>query len=182
VGQQEESLPVVASTDFSRREHARSNAVAQAFKASGDLRESHVKMADDVLAEHPLRSDLADDPGDVRPEVPRVRFAKSLAGEAERLARVARSEDIHAATPRAAVEGAHVRPERRLVQGFVFHPGHESGRSMCVPLDEANSSVARCCDMQTEFEPASSGAEGESIKAGGMKSHIKPPGAAVSRL
>ena len=36
---------------------------------------------------------------------------------------------------------------------------------MCVPLDVTNSSVARCCDMQTEFEPASSGAEGDSVKS-----------------
>lgn len=182
MGQDEESPAEVASADFSRAEHARCNAVAQAFKVAGDHVESQVKVAEDVFGEDPLRADLADDPGDVWPEVPGVGLAEPLARQAERLARVARSEDIHAATPRAAVEGAHVRPERSLIQGLVDHPGHESGRSVCVPLDKANSPVFWLCDVQAEFEPASSGTEGESIKAGGMKSHIKPPGAAVSRL
>jgi hypothetical protein len=168
VGQDEESPPMVARADFSRRKHARSNPVAQAFKVSGDIRESHVKVADDVFAEDPLGGELADDPGDVRPEVPGVGFAQALSGEAKRLARVSRSEDIHAATPRASVEGSHVRPHRSFIQGLVCHPSHESGRSVCVPLDEANRPVSGLGDVQAEFEPSRSGAEGDSIKSLGM--------------
>ena len=164
VGQQEEPLPVVASADFSRAEHARSNPVAQAFKALGDLRESHMKVSNDVLAEDPLRVDLGDDPRDVRPEVPGVGLAKPLARRAERLARVTGSEDIHAAAPRATVEGAHVRPDRSIIQGLVRHPGHESGRSVCVPLDEANSPVSGLSDVQAELKPSRSSAEGDAIK------------------
>jgi hypothetical protein len=168
VGQQEESLPVVASADFSRAEHARSNPVAQAFKASGDLVESHMKVSDDVLAKDPLRVDLGDDPRDVRPEVPGVGLAEPFAREAERLARVAGSEDIHTAAPRSAVEGAHVRPDRSIIQGLVRHPGHESGRSMCVPLDEANSPVSGFGDGESQLQAARSGAEGKSRKGKGM--------------
>jgi hypothetical protein len=124
-----------------------------------------VKVADDVLAKDPLGAELADDPGDVWPQVPGVSFPEALSCETERLARVACSEDIHAATPRASVEGAHVRPDRRIIQGLVFHPGHESGRSMCVPLDEANSPVSGFSDVQTEFKPSCSGAEGDAIKS-----------------
>jgi hypothetical protein len=72
-----------------------------------------MKVPDDVLTEDPLRADFSDDPGDIRPKMARVCCAELFACRAERLARVARSEDIHAATPRSAVEGSQVRPERR---------------------------------------------------------------------
>ncbi len=166
VGQQEKSPPVMASANLSRREHSRCNAVAQAFEASGDLAESQSKMAKDVFGEHPAGPDLSDDSGHIRPEVPGVGLAELFAREAERLARVARSEDIHDATPRAAAEGAHIRPDRRLIQGLVIHPGHESGRSICVPLDHTNSAVSGLCDVQAEFQASGPGAETEAVQRG----------------
>jgi len=130
-----------------------------------DIWESQMKMPNDVFTEDPLWAGLADDPGNVRPKVPGVGFSELLARKAERLARIAGSENIHSPTPRSAVEGAHVRPERSLIQGLVFHPGHESGRSMCVPLDEANSSVSGLGNAQAELKSAGPGAQGDSIKS-----------------
>lgn len=168
VGQDEESPPEVARANFSRRKHARSDPVAQAFKVSGDIRESHVKVADNVFAEDPLGAELVDDPGDVRPKVPRIGLAEALARETKRLARIPGSEDIHAAAPRSAVEGAHIRPDRSIIQGLVRHPGHESGRSMCVPLDEANSPVSGFGDGEPQLQAARSCAEGKPRKGKGM--------------
>ncbi len=87
--------------------------------------------------------------------------APALAGCAERLARIARREDIHEAAPRPALEGGNVIPDRRFRQGLVFHPGHESGRGVSVSLDVTNSSVSGLGDMEPEFEAAASGAEGQ---------------------
>ena len=69
-------------------------------------------MAGDVLEEDEARSHLADDPGDVRPEVAWVGRSLPAAGNRERLAGVARSDEIHRPTPRVAVEGGKVVPER----------------------------------------------------------------------
>jgi hypothetical protein len=60
----------------------------------------------DVLEENESWLYLADDAGDVGPEVPRVVRAESLAGHGEGLAGVAANEAIHDATPRSAVEGS----------------------------------------------------------------------------
>ena len=102
--------------------------------------------------------------------MPGVVDAAPLSGRAERLARVARREDIHEAAPRAALERDHVIPDRRLAQGLVFHPGHEGGRGVSVSFDVTNSSISGLGDVDTEFEPAAAGAEGNTPE--GMWSHV----------
>jgi hypothetical protein len=114
--------------------------------------EAEAEMSADVLEEYPLRPDLDDDPPDVRPEVALVARAKPLACGRERLAREARSEDIHASTPASAIEGFDVVPDRSLTQGLIRHPGHESGRSEGFPLDVTHSAIARLGDVQPEVE------------------------------
>jgi len=84
-----------------------------------------------------------------------------LARDRERLARIAASEDIHCAAPWSAIEGGNVVPQRRFIQGRVFHPRHESGRSITFPLDVTHSSIPGACDGEAEVDPASSGAQRE---------------------
>ena len=43
------------------------------------------------------------------------------AGEAMRLARDAANEAIHEATPRSAIEGSHIAPNRRWSEVSRFH-------------------------------------------------------------
>jgi len=97
--------------------------------------EAEREMPADVLEEHAPRPRLDDDAPDVRPEVALVLRAEALAGGAERLARVARSDEIHSATPLSASEGLEIVPDRSAIQGLVFHPGHESGCSVGFPLE-----------------------------------------------
>lgn len=72
------------------------------------------------------------------------------------------SEDMNLAAPRSAVEGGNVIPDRRLIQGRVFHPRHEGGCSEGFPLDVTNSLISGFCDMQAELQSANAGAEGKS--------------------
>ena len=116
-------------------------------------------MIGDVLEEHPKRSAFADDAGNVRPEVARIVRALALAGDAERLARITRTDEIHRAAPRPAVEAGKIGPDRRLIQGLVFHPRHEDGRGEGVPLDVTHSTVSRFGQDKSEVEPAGAGAE-----------------------
>jgi len=56
-------------------------------------------MMGDILKEDEGRLDFSDDAGDVGPEVARVFSAEALARDGERLARIARSDDVHRAAP-----------------------------------------------------------------------------------
>lgn len=68
---------------------------------------------------------------------------------------------MNATAPRSTVEGSEVTPDRRLIQGLVRHPCHESGRSVAFPLDETNSSISRLGDVEAQVEASVAGAEGQ---------------------
>ena len=164
-GKDEEPLALVGRADFRRREEACRKAVAHADQSCGDFGEAEAEMMGDILEEDEGRFDLADDAGDMRPEVARVVGAPAFARDGERLARIARSDDVHRAAPWAAVEGGNVVPERRAIQGRVFHPRHEDGRGVGVPLDVTHSAISGACEVQPEVESASAGAEREAEQA-----------------
>jgi hypothetical protein len=122
-------------------------------------------MPADIFEEAKRRLDLAHDASDVWPEMPRVFVAELFSGDAEGLAGIAAMDDIHDATPRFAVEGANIVPDRRLIQGFIFHPRHESGRGVCFPFDITNSSISGDGDVEAEVETTGSSTKRESAQA-----------------
>jgi hypothetical protein len=113
----------------------------------------------DVLEEHPFGRDLADDAGDLGPQVAGIGGPAALARDAERLAGITGSDEMNAVAPRAAVEGSQVVPDSSRCHGRVRHPGHEGGRRMSFPLDVTNSSVAGFGDADPEVEATVAGAE-----------------------
>ena len=159
-GKDEEPLALVGRADFRRREEACRKAVAHADQSCGDFGEAEAEMMGDILEEDEGRFDLADDAGDMGPEVARVVRAPALARDRERLARIARSDDIHRAAPRAAVEGGNVVPDNSLIQGRIFHPRHESGCGVGFPFDMAHSTISGDGDGEPEIEPARARAQG----------------------
>ena len=176
-GKDEEPLALVGRANFRRREEACRKAVAHADQSCGDFGEAEAEMMGDILEEHEGRFDLADDAGDMRPEVPRIVCTPALARDGERLARIARSDDVHRAAPRAAVEGSNVVPDNSLIQGRVFHPRHESGCGVGFPFDMAHSSISGQGDGEPEVDSTGAGAEreaeeacvsGSGISSGGM--------------
>jgi hypothetical protein len=82
-----------------------------------------------------------------------------LAGGAERLAREPGSDDVHSSSERLRVEGGEVRPDRRLIQVRLFHPGHESCRCVGVPLNVSHGSGWDSGKPKCELEASVSGAE-----------------------
>lgn len=147
-----------------RAEQARLDVVAHALKASDDLGKSQIEVSFDVFGEYPFGSDLADDAGDFRPEVPGIGGAEPSTGGREGLAGIAGSDKMNAATPRAAVEGSDIVPDRCLIQGLVCHPGHEHGRRECFPLDETDSAISGFSDVEAKLQSANTGTEGEPEK------------------
>jgi hypothetical protein len=159
VSQNEQPLPAVWRADFSRREQSFRNAEAQIFQLASDLAISEVEMIGDVFEEDPFGSAFRDDLGNMRPQMPGIVSAKALSGDAERLARIARREAIHDATPLPAIEAGNVIPDRRLIQGRLFHSRHEDGRGVGVPLDVTHSTVSGLGQHKAQVEPSGAGAE-----------------------
>ena len=164
-GEDEQPLALVGRADFRRREEACRKPVAHADQSAGDFGEAEAEMMGDILEEHEGRFDFTDDAGDMRPEVAWVVGTPALACDGERLARITRSDDVHRAAPRAAVEGSNLVPERRVIQGRVFHPRHEDGRGEGVPLDVTHSSISGQGEGEPEIETAGAGTEGEAEEA-----------------
>lgn len=136
-------------------------------------------MAGDILEEAPLGIDFPHDPGDVRPEVPGVVLALSVAAERERLAGIAGRDKMNAAAPRSAIEGSEIVPDRSRRQGRISHPGHEHRRGKSAPLDETHSSVSGFGEVKSEVESADASAKAEAAKlfisVGGTNSHTRLP-------
>ena len=166
VGQDEQAATPVACASFSRREQARFCAVTQLRQAGRDFGKSQIEMPFDVFGEDRPGSHFADDPRNLGPKVPGIGLAAAFSGQAEGLAGITGREDMNAAAPWAAIEGFEIVPNRRWLQGRVFHPGHESGRSMGFALDETNSPIAGFVDGEAKVEPAISGAQGKAADWG----------------
>ncbi len=164
-GEDEEPFPLVGRADLRRREEACRKAVAHADQSAGDFGEAEAEMMGDILEEDEGRLDLADDAGDMRPEMTRVVRATAFSRDRERLARIARSDDVHRAAPRAAVEGSNVVPDNSLIQGRVFHPRHESGCGEGFPFDMAHRTISGDGDGEPEVETTCAGTEREAEEA-----------------
>lgn len=88
-----------------------------------------------------------------------------------RLAREARSEDIHDATPRATVEAGKVVEDRRRTKDAFFHSRDQIRDDKGFPLHETDGGVGGTEDeVERQLESADAGAKGESVECG-TKSH-----------
>ena len=134
-------------------------------------------MAGDVLSKEDGRAGFNQDAADVGPEVAGIVFAFASAAEGEGLTGISGRDDMNLAAPRSAVEGSQIVPNRRVIQGLVFHPGHESGRGETVSLDKTHSSIAGFGKVDAEVETSDTGTEGKPAQelrvSGGMWSHIR---------
>lgn len=161
-GEDEQPLAPVRSADFRRRKQSRRNPVTHADQAFGDLGKSEAQMMCDIFEKDERRFAFADDAPDMGPQVSGVGGAGPASGDAERLARIARKDDVHTAAPASAIERGNIVPDRSRIQGRVFHPGHEHGRRIGFPLDVTHSPVSTKGDVEPEVESARAGAERQS--------------------
>ena len=122
--------------------------------------ESMLSESRHVLQDEERRFHLANDSGHIVPEPSGVGGSFALAGGAEWLTRDARSDAIHDATPRRAVEGREIVPDRMRVSGRSL-TARENGRSAGFPLDTTDSSGSGDSDSEPEFKPSDSGAQAE---------------------
>jgi len=125
-------------------------------------------MVGDVLEADEARCELLDEPRDVGPEVSLVFVGSLLAGDAERLARVAASDAIHEASPWACIEGLEVAPDRRVIQPPFAHASDKVRGCEGFPFDVTDRARLEACSLesvvQTEVETSDPGADGEDVE------------------
>lgn len=122
-----------------------------------------------VFQEDDAGSHLANDTGDVVPDPALVVGLLPTSGDAPGLAGKSRSDEIHDATPRSAVEGDNVIPDRRRIQGLFFHPRHERGRGVGFPFDvDGTLIVVPEGQSKPELKSTDPGADGHASDSLGM--------------
>jgi hypothetical protein len=93
-----------------------------------------------VLQEDEAWSHVSNDLGDRRPEPAVISNSLLPTRSREGLAWESGSDQIHLVAPRSAVEGCEIVPHRRRIQSRFFHPCHENGRRVGVPLTTTHGS------------------------------------------
>ena len=153
-GPEPEPVAFVRGANGGRRETRPLRIEPELGKVGEDVREPVSNKLGHVLQEDVPRSHVSDDPGNVRPEPSLVIDTSTGARRAERLARETGSDEIHSSAPRCAVEGREIVPDRRLIQVRLFHPGHESGRCVGVPLNVSHGEAIESGESEGKLEPS----------------------------
>jgi hypothetical protein len=158
-GQEPETLPLVWGANCTRREHTPLRIEPEEGKVTQNSSKTSSNNPWDVFQHDESRSHLSDNPADVGPYPSIVVSTELLTGDAERLAREARSDDVNASTPRCAVKGAHIVPDRSVIQLRRRHPRHENGRRVAIPFNVSQGSGIEPGVSEGQLESAVSGAE-----------------------
>jgi hypothetical protein len=87
--------------------------------------------------------------------------SETLSCLAEWLTGIASNDSIHKATPRAAVEGSEIRPNRRFIHGFIFHARSQDVGGVCFVLNAADDARSWERHADAGIELPDSGADGQ---------------------
>lgn len=120
-------------------------------------------MPRDVFEEDPFRLDLADDAGDLGPQVALVVCAAPLSGLGKRLAGIACEDGVESPAEWPSVECGDVIPDRGGSEVAGPLGGDDGLPGILFPLDEASGVEARLGKHEAHIEATGSGAEGQSV-------------------
>jgi hypothetical protein len=95
----------------------------------------------------------------------------ALAGSTPRLAREARSDEIHASAHASAIEGGNIIPDSCLSQGTFRHARDQNAGGIGFPLHDNDGLIAGQDELKAKLDASATGAEGESVE--GIYSHIR---------
>jgi len=157
--QNEEPFTEMGGSAASRRKHAPLRIPPDAGNVGEDSVEPHANVARDVLKECVSRLYLANNSPHVVPYPAFIFEAGLKSGARKRLAGIAAVNDIHEATPRSAVEGGEVVPDRSRCQGAFFHTTGQRRGAITFPLKETHGAVSGHGNMQAKPNSLDSRAE-----------------------
>ena len=120
-------------------------------------------MPGDVFEEDPIGAALADDAGDVGPEVTGIVGPAALTGRAEGLAGVSGEDDVEGAAEGAGVKAAKIIPDRGWVEVPGALGGDEDGAGPVLPFDEGAGVETGFGEHEAEIQASAACAEGQSV-------------------
>ena len=163
MGQDEDAHPPVRRADFCRREQTRRRRVGQSPKLSQDGFKAEGDVTGDVFEEDPFGAALADNPGDLGPEMAWVFGTAALSGGAERLARISGEDDVEGAAKGAGIEGSQIIPDRGGCEIPSALGSDEDGARPVFPLDEGPSVKLGFGEHDAQIQASAACAEGQSV-------------------
>jgi hypothetical protein len=163
VGQDEDAEPLVRRTDFCRREQARRRRVAHAPKFSQDGFEAEGDVTRDVFEEHPFGLALADNPGDLWPEMAGIVCPTTFASGAKGLAGISCKDDVEGAEERPGIKYAQIVPNWGRGEIPCALCGDEDGTRPILPLDKGAGVKAGFGEHEAHIQASAACAEGQSV-------------------
>lgn len=164
MGQNEEAFTLLRRARFGRLKQVPFRIEPHFGQVFEDIAEAMPGKLGCVLQEDPSGLNLAKDASEVGPEPSLIVEASTSSCHGEGLAGEARRDEIHDSTPRLAVKGCEIVPDRSEIQPLVCHPRHEDARGVGIPLDEeATVIVVSEGQLETELEPANPGTKSHAI-------------------
>lgn len=120
-------------------------------------------MTGDVFEKDPFGFDLADDAGNIGPEVPLVVGSLALSGLAERLAGIPGEDGVESTPEGPSVEGSEVVPDRGGSEVSGPLGGDEDAAGVFLPLDKAAGVETRLGKHEAHIQSSAACAEGEAV-------------------
>ena len=163
MGQDEDTLPLVRRADLCRREQARRRRVAQSPKLSQDGFKPEGDGPGDIFEEDPFGAALADNAGDIGPEVAGIVGAAAFPGRAEGLAGISREDGVECAVEGAGVEAAQVGPDWGRDEIPRALGGDEHRPWPALPLDKGAGMKTGFGEHEAQIKASAACAEGETV-------------------
>ena len=120
-------------------------------------------MPGDVFKEDPLWGTVADDPGNIRPEVARVVSTATLSGRAEGLAGISGENDVECAAERDGIETAQIIPDWGRGEISCALGGDEDRSWPVLPFDEGAGVKTGFGQHEAQIQASAACAEGQSV-------------------
>ena len=163
MGQDEYAQPLMWRADFCRREQACRRRVAHAPKLSQDGFKTEGDVTSDVFEEHPFGATFADNPGDLRPEMPGIVCTAALSGRAERLTGISGQDDVEGPAEGPGIETAQIIPDRGRGEVSCALCGDEDGAGPFFPFNEGPGVIAGFGQHDAQIQASAACAEGQSV-------------------
>ena len=163
MGQDEDPQPLVRRADFCRAEQARRRRVTHTPKLSQDGFKAKADMTGDVLNEDPFGAALADDAGDLGPEVAGIVGTATLSCSAEWLAGISGKDGVEGTAEGLGIEAAQVIPDWGRGEVSDALGGDEDGTGPLLPFDEGAGVITRLGQHEAQIKASAACAEGQSV-------------------
>ena len=163
MGQDEDAQPLVRRTNFCRAEQTRRRRVAHAPKFSEDGFKAEGDVTGHVFEEDPCGAALADDAGDIGPEVAGIIGATAFACGTEGLTGISGEDDVEGAAKGTGIEAAEILPDRGWGEIPGALCGNEDRARPVFPFDKGAGVIAGFGEHEAQIQASAACAEGQSV-------------------